>query len=243
MPLAYIKYQGPHNILGLWHLTEDESFFRPSVDLLVADPKNLESIHHAKRRTEWLAGRYLVMELARRINLRFVGIWTDEHNKPHLIANNAKVRARMVESFDEKTQSQIDNWVLTLLDKHTLASDKYFKYLIQTILSLGKAGKAVIIGRGANYIMSSEHALKLKIIAPLETRIQNIVEKKGVSRQEAERIIDVVDRDRLAFNRRFFHKDGDEPLEYDLLINSGNMDLATAEAVVCEAVKHKFDLG
>ena len=25
MPLAYIKYQGPHNILGLWHLTEDES--------------------------------------------------------------------------------------------------------------------------------------------------------------------------------------------------------------------------
>ena len=91
MPLAYIKYQGPDSILGLWHLTEDESFFTPHVDLLVADPMNLESIHHAKRRTEWLAGRYLVMELARRINLRFVGIWTDEYNKPHLIANNAKI--------------------------------------------------------------------------------------------------------------------------------------------------------
>ena len=91
MPLAYIKYQGPNSILGLWHLTEDESFFTPHVDLLVADPRNLASIHHAKRRVEWLAGRYLVMELARRINLRFVGIWTDEYNKPHLIANNAKI--------------------------------------------------------------------------------------------------------------------------------------------------------
>ena len=159
-----------------------------------------------------------------------------------LIANNAKVRARMVESFDEKTQSQIDNWVLTLLDKHILASDKYFKYLLQTIISIGQAGRAVIIGRGANYILPSQKALKLKVIAPLKTRIQNIADKKKVSLQEAERIIEVVDRDRLAFNRRFFHRDGDEPLEYDLVLNSGNVDLNTAEAIVREAVTRKFDL-
>ena len=91
MPLAYIKYQGPNSILGLWHLTEEESFFLPHVDKLVTDKRNLESIHHAKRRTEWLAGRYLVMELAKTINLRFDGIWTDEFNKPHLISNNANI--------------------------------------------------------------------------------------------------------------------------------------------------------
>lgn len=91
MPLAYIKYQGPSSILGLWHLTEDETFFLPTVDKLVSDKKNLESIHHTKRRTEWLAGRYLVMELAKTINLRFDGIWTDEFNKPHLILDNANI--------------------------------------------------------------------------------------------------------------------------------------------------------
>lgn len=91
MPLSYIKYQGPNSILGLWHLTEDESFFMGSVDKLVSDQKNLESIHHTKRRTEWLAGRYLVMELAKIINLRFDGIWTDEFNKPHLILDNAHI--------------------------------------------------------------------------------------------------------------------------------------------------------
>ena len=91
MPLQYIKYQGPNSILGLWHLTEDESFFLPSLDKLVTEKKNLESIHHSKRRTEWLAGRYLVMELAKIINLRFDGIWTDEFNKPHLISNNAHI--------------------------------------------------------------------------------------------------------------------------------------------------------
>lgn len=91
MPLTYIKYQGPSSILGLWHLTEDESFFLPVVDKLVSEKKNLDSIHHTKRRTEWLAGRYLVMELAKTINLRFDGIWTDEFNKPHLILDNANI--------------------------------------------------------------------------------------------------------------------------------------------------------
>jgi cytidylate kinase len=156
-----------------------------------------------------------------------------------MIANNAKVRTRMVESFDERTQGEIDTWVLTLLDKHTLASDKYFKYLIQTIVSIEKAGGAVIIGRGANYILSPERALRLKIVAPKETRVQNIVAKKNVSAQEAERIIEVVDRDRLQFNRRFFHRDGDDPLSYDLVINTGNLNLETAEAIVLEALRKK----
>lgn len=31
------------------------------------------------------------MQLAKRINLRFDGIWTDEHNKPHLILDNAHI--------------------------------------------------------------------------------------------------------------------------------------------------------
>ena len=62
-----------------------------SVNKLVTEKKNLESIHHTKRRTEWLAGRYLVMELAKTINLRFDGIWTDEYNKPHLILDNAHI--------------------------------------------------------------------------------------------------------------------------------------------------------
>jgi 4'-phosphopantetheinyl transferase len=109
MPLAYIKYQGPHSILGLWHLTEDESFFRPSINKLVTDERNLESIHHAKRRTEWLAGRYLVMELAKHVNLSFDGIWTDQFNKPHLILENAHI-----------SLSHTPPYVVAILDERSL---------------------------------------------------------------------------------------------------------------------------
>lgn len=91
MPLQYIKYINSHCVLGVWRLTETENFFYPSLPKLVQDNKNLESIHHEKRRTEWLAGRYLVMELTQRLNLPFDGIWTDEFNKPHLTLDNGSI--------------------------------------------------------------------------------------------------------------------------------------------------------
>jgi phosphopantetheinyl transferase len=91
MPLQHIKYLNPDCIIGIWHLTEPESFFLPRIEYIVADSEILSSIHHEKRRTEWLAGRYLVEELTRRINIPFDGIWTDEYNKPHLKLENASI--------------------------------------------------------------------------------------------------------------------------------------------------------
>ena len=114
MPLAYTKYQGPNSILGLWHLTEEESYFLPSLpQLATGDRHILASIHHAKRRTEWLAGRYLVMQLAKTVNLPFDGIWTDEYNKPHLTLDNAYISLShtppyVVAILDEKSPCGID---------------------------------------------------------------------------------------------------------------------------------------
>ena len=91
MPLQHVIHLNPHAIIGIWHLTEEESFFTPSINSLVSDTKPLETITHNKRRTEWLAGRWLVKQLVERINLPFDGIWTDEYNKPHLVTDVATI--------------------------------------------------------------------------------------------------------------------------------------------------------
>jgi 4'-phosphopantetheinyl transferase len=91
MPLQHVIHINPHAIIGIWHLVENESFFSPSLNKLVSDTKPLDSITHVKRRTEWLAGRWLVMQLSKRMNLPFDGIWTDEYNKPHLVNDVATI--------------------------------------------------------------------------------------------------------------------------------------------------------
>ena len=91
MPLQHVIHLNPHSIIGVWHLTEEEAFFTRSLQDLVSDTKPLDSISHTKRRTEWLAGRRLVMELVERMYLPFNGIWTDEYNKPHLVTDVATI--------------------------------------------------------------------------------------------------------------------------------------------------------
>ena len=91
MPLQHVIHLNPHTIIGIWHLLEEESYFTRALNKLVSDVKPLESITHSKRRTEWLAGRWLVKELAERMSLPFSGIWTDEYNKPHLVTDNAMI--------------------------------------------------------------------------------------------------------------------------------------------------------
>jgi 4'-phosphopantetheinyl transferase len=91
MPLQHIIHTNSHTIIGVWHLKESETFFTPKLNEFVTETTKLNSISHSKRRTEWLAGRWLVRELAARINLPFTGVWTDDFNKPHLVSDNAYI--------------------------------------------------------------------------------------------------------------------------------------------------------
>ena len=99
MPLQHIIHLNPHNIIGVWHLSELEEYFTPHFEEIVTDRRKFEEITHTKRRTEWLAGRWLVRILVERMYLKFSGIWTDDYNKPHLTADNATISISHAEPY------------------------------------------------------------------------------------------------------------------------------------------------
>jgi len=156
------------------------------------------------------------------------------------IAQNAHVRQNMVEMFDEKTQNEIHNWVFTLLDHHALGSDKYFKHLVTTITTIGEQGRAIILGRGANFILPCHRSLKLRVTAPLQHRIDFIMKKFEIGEKEAFTRVHLTDKERQAFLHRFFHHDFEEVSSYDLVLNLGTLSLSDAENIVIQALKQKF---
>lgn len=158
------------------------------------------------------------------------------------IAKNARVRQDMVEIFDEKTQSEIHNWVVTLLDRYALASDKYFKHLMLAITTIGEHGHAIILGRGSNFILSPNKTLRIKTVASLPSRIEYVMKQNKMSRAEASRNVEQMDKHRQAFLRRFFHKKTDDPLCYDLVLNMDTLNLQIATDLIVKALKSKFSL-
>jgi len=136
------------------------------------------------------------------------------------IAENARVRDRVVATLDEKKQSEMENWVQTLFDRSALATDKYLKHLLKVLTSIFSHGQAIVVGRGGHFVADPRSTLRVLVTAPLPWRVQAIMAKRGVDKKAAQKIVTEVDKSRAAFIKRYFHKDPDDLAAFDLVINS-----------------------
>ncbi|MFQ5823169.1 MAG: AAA family ATPase [bacterium] len=156
------------------------------------------------------------------------------------IATEAKVRRSVVESFDEKIQSEIATWVHTLLNRHALDKEHYLKHLSHVLFSLAQHGNAIFIGRGARFILPERQGLRVKITAPFNRRVQNLMKFHGLDKIEAQKFIEKMDGNRLAFIRRNFHKEADDLAFFDLILNTGFIELDNAVKIIITALVNKL---
>ncbi len=155
------------------------------------------------------------------------------------IAESAKISSMLLETLDEKGLSLVEEWISTLVNKQHLWPDKFLQHLMKVIGTIGKHGKAVIVGRGANFILPPERTLRVRIISPLEVRVMNVSRQFNVSLEEAKKRVIRTESDRRAFARKYFHADISDPLNYDLIINTGTMDINGVVRIVREAFLYK----
>ncbi len=149
------------------------------------------------------------------------------------IATNAKVSRQIVESLDEQDRSVFDDWISSLGEDHMWSYD-YLQHLTNVIGAIGAHGHAIIVGRGASFILPKEVCLRILVTAPLETRIRNVARIFNAPEKEARRRVMRTEAERRAFIRKYFQADLTDPNNYDLVINTENTDLDVATRIVVE---------
>jgi len=111
----------------------------------------------------------------------------------------------------------------------------------ETILHLAHMGNCVIIGRGANIITASlKNAFHVRLVAPLEIRIKNVQDFYGNTKQQAVEFVKKEDVKRNAFIKDHFNKNAEDPLLYNVMLNTGTFSLDEVAACIAESVKVKF---
>ena len=153
------------------------------------------------------------------------------------IAKDADVSRRVVETVDEQDNSIVLDWLSTLTTERHLWPDEYINHLSKLIGTIGAHGHAVILGRGASYILPKEVCLRVLLIAPVELRIKNVKDAYKVSEKVARQNVMGIESDRVAFIRRYFHADMLNPINYDLVFN---MEMCDRDSVV-EMVKVAYN--
>ena len=154
----------------------------------------------------------------------------------HEMAESAHVSTTLLRTLDERGVSVLDEWIASLVDLHHLWPDQYLRHLMRVIGTIGKHGRAVLVGRGANFVLPPEHRFRVRVIAPRSDRIRHVQKAFGLSTQDAERRITKTESDRRAFIRKYFNADITDPYNYDLIINTGILSIETAVETVTAAV-------
>jgi len=111
--------------------------------------------------------------------------------------------------FDEvrNTMKQADKYSFSEIlkafnDKHYKSERKITKTVIDTILKFATEGYCIIIGRDGHMITKDiEKSLHIRLIAPLDYRVKNIMENNQLTRLKAIEFINRVEKEREAFRK------------------------------------------
>lgn len=99
-------------------------------------------------------------------------------------------------------------------------SECILKFTEQVVTKVAREGNAVIVGRGAqHFLRDCPDALRLFLYAPREAKVRRLV-AGGVSNDEAEQLVDAVDRERADYIRRYFHVEVPDRTVYHAMINT-----------------------
>ncbi len=155
------------------------------------------------------------------------------------IAQNAHVRSQVVESFDEKKKGEIETWLQTALSGGHLDIDRYGKHLLAVLAAFAEHGQAILIGRGSVFVLKPQQGVRVLISAPLQWRSHRLAQRRAISPREAQAVIQRVDQERLAFVKKYFNRDPNDPDHYDLVINAAYFSHLQAAQLILAALEQK----
>jgi cytidylate kinase len=113
----------------------------------------------------------------------------------------------------------------------------------RTILHLAALGNVVLVGRGANVVTKEmPGGLRLRLVGSGNRRLKAIEDYYDLREDGARGFMDGEDERRAAYVLRTFNRDVEDPLLYDLVVNTDGLDPATTARLLLEVLKVKEGL-
>ena len=153
------------------------------------------------------------------------------------MAQDAVVRQGVLENLTPVAAAWVEEQLQQLLREQNLSQHPSIQNLARVVLALGAQGDAVLIGRGAGYILPRESTLHVRMIAPLEERIGYMSEWLRLTRDEAAATVQQRDVRRSEYISTHFHRNPDDIHQYDLLLNVSLLGEDVCAELIAQAAR------
>ena len=150
--------------------------------------------------------RDLSRELAKRLGMKF---WDRE----------ALLQAAGVAEVADSDQVEVDQ--------------QGFEALGQMMAKLGRQGNAILLGWGGSQFFKDDPSiLRVKLVTTMSERVRRVSEARWVDEKAALSVIAESDVRRKAYYQKYFEVDWDDPLRFDMIVNTASLGLRTADLVI-----------
>jgi cytidylate kinase len=121
---------------------------------------------------------------------------------------------------------------------HLLHIDAIAEAALESIMEAAKSLPLIVVGFGTQCIFANRaDALHVRLVAPMPVRIERLRERYGWDTTNAATRARRVDEDRRRYVQRYFHRDLNDPLLYDVQINTGRTSLDEATTMIEQLVR------
>jgi cytidylate kinase len=140
--------------------------------------------------------------------------------------------------IDQKTVNGIGEGKPPLLERFIKHKSQAVYAMRSIMREAVSEGNAVVVGRGGNIELKDRaDLLKVRIIAPLETRIARTRQESGMDRAQAVKMLKQSDKEQTEYVRHFFLADCSDPELYDIVINTGRISPDAAARLIVQLVR------
>jgi hypothetical protein len=156
------------------------------------------------------------------------------------IARDRHVGIGVIERLDEQSLGELQDWANQIFLPDYVGHAGYMRSLARVMVDLAREGNAVIVGRGAHFLIPETRRLAVRLIGPLAWRVENYAREFGIDESEARRVVEFEDDRRRSFVQHNFHRDPCDVRHYDLVIDAHSIPREAVRSIILQALRARF---
>jgi cytidylate kinase len=162
----------------------------------------------------------------------------DQELLDYLIQNDT-ARGQLLADLPAGAREWADAHLAKLQHDRRVTADPLTAEMVRLVLVVAARGDAVVVGRGAGYVLPAETTLHVRVVAPFESRVSYLAQSMRMTREEAAAEVRARDEKRSQFVSRTLSRDPADLYAYDVVVNTTRLGVEGAAQFVQWALRTK----
>jgi cytidylate kinase len=158
----------------------------------------------------------------------------------HALAEHSEAPESMFRSLDEHQQDQVTSIINSFFGER-LNEREYLHQLMRVVHSIASRGQAIIVGRGAHYILDPADMLRVRLVSARDQRIEGLMKRKNIEWGVADTTLTQIDEERREFMTNHYDANIQDPHGFDLVINVDHIPIDAVVDIVLSAYRARFE--